>query len=79
MLQRVMSQFFVEFFCLAVPKNFAGDTFVLCSGYFPVANKIMDEKWGVSKISVDTFCLKVPKISVRKLFNVSLYSSIEKI
>ena len=44
-----------------------------------MANKIMDEKWGVSKISVETFCLKVPKISVREPFNVSLYSGIEKI
>ncbi len=68
-----------KFFVSQYRRTLQGNSFVLCSGYFPVANKIMDEKWGVSKISVDTFCLKVPKISVRKLFNVSLYSSIEKI
>ncbi len=27
MLKRVMSQFFVVFFCLAVPKDFVGETF----------------------------------------------------
>ena len=27
MLKRVMSRFFVEFFCLAVPKNFAWEPF----------------------------------------------------
>ena len=28
MLKRVMSQLFVEFFCLTVPKNAVGETFI---------------------------------------------------
>ena len=61
MLKGVMSRFFVEFFCLAVPKNFAGNPSLLCFGKFPVANKFMDEKGGVPRFSVENFCLAVPK------------------
>ena len=32
MLKRVMSRFFVEFLCVAVPEKFAGDPSVLCFG-----------------------------------------------
>ena len=35
---------------------------MLCFGKFPVANKFMDKKGGgVSKFSVENFCLAVPK------------------
>ena len=42
-----MSRFVVEFFLSQYS--------VLCFGKFPVANKFMDEKGGVSKFSVEKF------------------------
>ena len=55
MLKRVMSRISSTFFCLAVPKHFAGNPSVLCIGKFPVAKKFMDKKGGVSRFSVEDF------------------------
>ena len=49
-----MSRFFVDFFCLAVPKSLKGNRSVPCFGKFPVAKKFVYEKdGGVSKISAE--------------------------
>ena len=53
---------------------------MLCFGKFLVAKNIGEKKkdGGVMKISVETFCLEVPKNFVRESFNLSLISGIEK-
>ena len=63
MLKRNMSGFFVEFFVAQCSKFLQGNHSVLCFGKFPEAKKFVDEKGGVSKVSVKTFCLAVPKKS----------------
>ena len=77
MLQRVMSRFSVELFCLTVPKNAVGElvSLSLVSGI----ENIRMRGWGgcqdfPSKIS----CLTVPKNFVGQPFWVSLFSVIEK-
>ena len=55
MLKRVMSRISSNFFCLAVPKRFAGNPSVLCIGKFAVAKKFIDKKGGVSRFSVEYF------------------------
>ena len=44
----------------------------------PVAKMFMDKKGGISKFSVEIFCLTVPKIYVVEPFSVSLVSDNEK-
>ena len=50
-----MSRFFVDFFVSQYRKTLQGNPSMLCFGKFPVANKFMDEKGGVSKFSVENF------------------------
>ena len=52
---------------------------MLCFRKFLVAKKFMDEKRGVSKNSVEIFCVTVPKLFVGEPFKLSLISGIEKI
>ena len=71
MLQRVMSRFSVEFFCLRVPKNFVGGPF--CA----VLQKLSGSEKGHDFPS-KFFCLTVPKKFVGEPFKVSLISGFEK-
>ena len=76
-----MSLFFVDFFCLTVPKkNFKGSRSVPCFGKFPGVKKFVDEKHGGS---IKNFCRKhfvsVPKKLVDEPSRVSLISGVEKI
>ena len=81
MLKRIKSRFFVDFFCLAAPKNLMGNRPVLCFGKLPVANKFVDEEdAGVYQSFLSKrFCLRVPKKFVGEPSMVSLISGIEKI
>ena len=55
MLKMVRHDFSSNLFCLAEPKNFAGNPSVLCVRKFLVPNKFMDKKWGVSRVSIGNF------------------------
>ena len=55
MLQRVMSRYFVDIFVSQYRKTLQGNPFVLCFRKFPVANKFMNKKGGVSRFSVGIF------------------------
>ena len=72
-------RFSVEFFCLTVPKIFAGNPSVLCFRKLPVAKKFMDNRGGVSRFSVESFCLILPKISGGESSIVALISGTEKV
>ena len=72
MLQRVMSRYFADNFVSQYQKTLQGNPFVLCFGKFPVANKFMDKKGGVSRFSVGIFCLTAPKKFAGKPFRVSI-------
>ena len=50
-----VSRFSVDFFCLAVPKKFAGEPFFALFRNIPVAKKILDKSGGVSRFSVENF------------------------
>ena len=67
MLQRVMSQFSVEIFCVTVPKSFVGQTFSvsLLSGLEKI---YASEGYVMSQFSVDISCLTVPRIFVGEPF-----------
>ena len=53
---------------------------MLCFRKFPVARKFMNKRGGgVSRFSVEFFCLAVPKNAVGEPFSLSLLSGIEKI
>ena len=70
MLQSVLSRISVEVFCLAVPKNFVGETSsVLCFRNLPGARKFMDERGrrqGVSRLSLKIVVSQYRNISERK-------------
>ena len=56
-----------------MPKNFVGNPSVLCFRNFPLAKKFMDKRaMGVSRFSVEIFCLTVPKKFVGEPYSVSL-------
>ena len=79
MLKRVMSRFFIEFFCLAIPKNFAGQPF--CAVFQKVSgseNVYGRERGSIKNFRRIFFCLTVPKIFAGEPFRVSLISGIEK-
>ena len=70
MLRRVLSRSFVEFFCLTVPKKFAGELFVqkfLVAKKFSVSlmsgidRKFLCFRGLCHDFSSRTFCLTVPK------------------
>ena len=44
-----------KFFVSQYRKTLQGNPSVLCFGKFPVANKFMDEKGGVSRFSLEKF------------------------
>ena len=77
MLQRVMSQFSVDFFCLTVPKNFVAEPFSvsLISG----TEKVWIREGEYQDFPSKIFCLIVPKISVGESFTVEIISDIEKV
>ena len=52
---------------------------MLCFRKFPVAKKLMDKRGGVSRFSVEIFCLAVPKSAVGEPCSLSLISGIEKV
>ena len=54
---------------------------MLCFRKILLAKKFMEEKWGggVSKNSVENFCLKVPKNFGGESFSLSIISGIERI
>ena len=56
MLQGVMSRHFAEVFVPQYRKSLHVNTSLLCSGKFPIANKLMDNKGGgVSRLSIENF------------------------
>ena len=73
-----MTRFFVGFFSLAEPKNFAGNRFVQCFRNFLVAKKFMDKKGGNQDFLSKLFCLTVSKNFVGEPFRVSLTSGVAK-
>ena len=79
MLQRVMSRFSVELFCLTVPKNAVGEPFSL--SFFSGIEKVWMRGWGLGECqdfpSIFS-CLTVLEIFVGQPFRVSLISGIEK-
>ena len=82
MLQRVMSRFSIfcrNFFVSQCRKYSQANPSVLCLRKFSVAKKLMDKKGGVSRFSVENFCLTVPKIFVGESFTVALISGTEKV
>ena len=52
---------------------------MMCFRKFPVAKKFMDKRGGVSRFSVEIFCLAEPKNAVGEPFSLSLISGIEKV
>ena len=79
MLQRVMSLFSVEIFCLTVPKKFVGEPFCAVFQKISGSEKLYGSEGGeyqnfLSKI----YCLLKPKNFVGEPFSVSLISGIEK-
>ena len=80
MLQRVISRFCVENFCVPQYLNISlRNPSVLCFRKFLIAKKFMDKREGeVSRFSFEIFCLTVPKKFVGEPFSVSLLSGIEK-
>ena len=121
MLQRVMSRFAFELFCLTVPKIFVEEPFCAVFQKISGVEKFMDKRGvgsikifrrkflshsaeifrrgilysciifgyrksldkrgggGVSRFSVENFCLTVPKIFVGVSFIVALISGSEKV
>ena len=70
-----MSRFFIEFFCLAVPKNFVGEPF--CAVFHKISGsekslRIRGGGGGGSRFSL-------PKISVGESFTIALLSGSEKV
>ena len=60
-----------KFFCLTVPKNFAGEPFSAVFQKFPVAKKFMDKGGGGGEYQdfpSKIFCLTVPKNFVVETF-----------
>ena len=75
-----MSRFFVEFFCLAVPKNFEGEPF--SAVFRKVSGSEVNCGWEgggeeYQKFLPKTFFLTLPKSFVGKPSRVSLISGIE--
>ena len=69
MLKRLMSRFFVENFCLAMPKTLQVNPSVLCFGKFPLENNFMDKKGEeYQEVPLQIFCLTLPKIFIGEHF-----------
>ena len=66
------------FLSRSTEKFCRGTLLYYVSEKFPVANKFMDKKGGVSRFSVEILCLTAPKIFVGEHFRLSLFSGIEK-
>ena len=65
MLQRVMSQFFVEIFVSQYRKTLKGNPSILCFGKFLVVKKFMNKGQGkYQDLSSQVFCPTVPKNAV---------------
>ena len=77
-LRGLRHDFLSNFFVPQYRKTLQGNPSVLCFRKFLVAKKFMDEKGGVSKNSVEFFCVTVPKFFEEEPFKVSLISGIEK-
>ena len=75
-----MSTFFVEFFCLTVPKNFVAEPFSALFQKISGSQKFMDKRWGggVSRFSVEDFLSHSSEKIRRGPFVLSLISGIEK-
>ena len=60
-----------------MPKVFVGESFTvaLISGI----GKVLIRRRGVSRFSIENFCLTVAKISVGESFNVAVISGSEKV
>ena len=70
MLESLMSRFFIEFIFPHSGENFAREHSVLFFGKFPLLNKFLDKKLGVSRVFVKRFCLTVPKKLIEEPFRV---------
>ena len=72
-----MSRFFVESFCPAVPKNFAGEPFCAVFQKISGSQKFMDKRGEYQDFPSKIFCLTVPKLFVGEPFSFSPLSGIE--
>ena len=74
-----MSHFSLEFFCLAVSKNFVGEP---VRAVFPKifgSKKFIDDRGGeYQEFPLKITCRTVPKRFIGESFSVSLISGIEK-
>ena len=50
---------------------------MMCSRKNPVAKKLKEKGGGVSRFSVELFCLTVPKVFVGEPFSVPLFLGID--
>ena len=77
MLQRVMSRYSVEIFCLTVPKISVGASFTVAS--ISGIEKVWIREGVYQDFLSKIFCLTVPKISVGESFTVALIPGTEKV
>ena len=77
MLQRVMSRFSVEVFCLTVPKNLAEEPSCAVFQKISGSEKIYGQEGMYQDFASKSFCLTVPEFFV-KTFRVSQFSGLEK-
>ena len=68
MLQKVMSRFSVEVFCLKVPKNLAGEPFCAVFQKFSVSEKVYGQEGEYQDFASKIFCLAVPRNFVGEPF-----------
>ena len=80
MLKRVTHDFSSNFFCLAEPKNFAGEPFCAVFQKSSSSEKVCGQKgWGeYQDFASKIFCLTVPRNFVGQAFRVSPISVLEK-
>ena len=82
MLQRVMSIFSVDVFCLTVPKHFVDEPFFAVCQKYAGNEKVYGKEMGrgeCRKFPSKIFCLKLSKQFLGELFTLSLVSDIEKV
>ena len=77
MLQRVMSRFSFEFFCLTVPKDFVEEPFCAVFQKISGSQKFMHKKGDIQGLRSKISCLTVPKTYVEQPDRVSLILGME--
>ena len=84
MPMRGISRFFIETLLSHSTEKLRRGT-LLCFTEFPVSKKFFEKRWGeegeeggVSRFSVEKFCLTVPKFFVGEPLSISLISGMKK-